>query len=70
MPHKFLNQKPPMGKFLAPSKRDYSYKDRDELRRKKLYFFYQEPWALSHKCVKGKARYIKVLSESDEEVVK
>ena len=34
MPHKFQNQRPPMRKFHALGKRVYSYKDRDELRRK------------------------------------
>ena len=69
MPHKFQNPKNPMRKFLAPGKKDYSYKDRDELRRTKLCFSCQEPSAPSHKCVKGKAHYIEVFSESDEEGV-
>ena len=69
MPHKFQNQIPPMIKFPAPGKRDYSYKDRDELRRKKLCFCCQEPWAPGHKCVKGKSHYIEVFLEIDEEVV-
>ena len=40
--HKFQNQTPPMRKLPAPGKKKYSYKYRDELRRKKLYFSYQE----------------------------
>ena len=36
---------------------------------KKLYFSYQEPWVLGHKCVKGKAHYIEVFFESDEKMV-
>ena len=55
--------------FPTHGNRDYSYKDRDELRRKKLCFSCQEPWAPSHKCVKGKSHYIEVFSESDEEGV-
>ena len=58
-----------MRKFSAPRKKYYSYKDQYELRRKKLCFSYQEPWAPRHKCVKGKAHYIEVFFESDEEVV-
>ena len=69
MPHKFQTEIPPVRKFPTPRKRDYSYKDRDESRRKKLCFSYQEPWAPSHKCVKGKAHSIEVYYESDEEVV-
>ena len=32
-------------------------------------FSCQEPWDPNHKCVKGKAHYIEVFSESDEEGV-
>ena len=56
-----------MRKFPTPTKKDYSY--RDELRRKKLCFSCQEPWAPGHKCVKGKTHYIELFSESDEEVL-
>ena len=38
LPHKFQNQKPLIRNFPALGKRDYSYKDRDELKRKKLCF--------------------------------
>ena len=69
LPHTFQNQKPHVRNFPASGKRDYSYKDRDELRRKKLCFSCQEPWAPGHKCVKGKAHYIEVFSESDEEAI-
>ena len=69
MPHKSQNPIPHVRKFLTTGKRYYSYKDWDELRRKKLCFSYQEPWALDHKCVKGKAHYIEVFYESYEEVV-
>ena len=60
MPHNFQNQKPLMRNFPAPGKKDYSYKDREELRRKKLCFSCQESWAPGHKCVKGKAHYIEL----------
>ena len=66
LPHKFQNQKPPVIKFPTPGKKDYSYKDRDELRRKKLCFSYQEQWDPGHKCVKGKSHYIEIFSKSDE----
>ena len=56
-----------MRDFPTLGSKYYSYKDQDELRRKKLCFSCQEPWALGHKCVKGKAHYIEVFSESDEE---
>ena len=62
IPFKFRN-------FPTPSKRYYSYNDRDELRRKMLCFSYQEPWVPSHKCVKGKAHYLEALFKSDEEIV-
>ena len=39
------------------------------MRRKKLCFSYQELWVPGHKCVKGKAHYIEVFSESDAEGV-
>jgi hypothetical protein len=39
---------------------------RKQLRRKKLCFSCKEPWEPSHRCMgKGKAHYIKVLSDSD-----
>ena len=41
-------------------------KNRDELRRKKLCFTCFQPWALGHKCAKGKAQYIEVFSNNDE----
>ena len=38
----------------------------DETRRKlKLCFTCHEPWALGHKCCKGKACYIEVFSDSE-----
>jgi len=67
IPHKFQNKKPPLRNFPSHGKKYYSYMDQDELRRKKLCFSCQEPWAPGHKCVKGKAHYIEVFSESDEE---
>ena len=58
-----------MRKFLALGKKDYSYEDRDELRRKKPCFSCQEPWVPGHNCVKGKAHFFEVFSESEEEMV-
>ena len=69
MPLKLQNQRPSMRTFPTPSKKYYSYKDRDELRRKNICFSYQEPWVSRNKCVKGKEHYIEVFSESDEEMV-
>jgi hypothetical protein len=40
----------------------------NELRRKKLCFNCKDPWELGHICMgKGKAHYIEVLSDSEEE---
>ena len=53
-------------------KRDTSEKNnkeghnRDELQRKKLCFTCFQPWTLGHKCAKGMAQYIEVLSNNDE----
>ena len=69
MPLKLQNQRPPVRNFPTPGKKDYSCKDRDELRRKTFCFSCQEPWVSGHKCVKGKAHYIEVFFESDEEMV-
>ena len=69
MPPKWRNQRPSVSNFPAPGKRDYSYKDWDELRRKNICFSCKEPWVLGHKCVKGKSHYIEVFSKSDEEMV-
>ena len=38
----------------------------DELRRKQLCFTCFQPWALGHKCAKGKAQYIDVFSDNDK----
>lgn len=38
---------------------------RRDLRRRKLCFTCQEPWAPGHKCNKGKSHYIEVYSDSD-----
>ena len=44
---------------------------RRELRKKKLCFSCQEPWALGHRCVRkdrmGKAHYIEVYSDNDSD---
>ena len=40
---------------------------RRDLRRRRLCFSCQEPWALGHRCTKGKAHYIEVFSESGDE---
>ena len=69
IPLKLYNQIPPVRNFPVPGKKYYSYKDQDELRRKKLCFSCQEPWVPGHKCVKGKEHYIEVFSKSDKERV-
>ena len=38
---------------------------RRELWRRKFCFMCQEPWALGHKCTKGKAHYIEMYSDSE-----
>jgi hypothetical protein len=41
---------------------------RRELRRKQLFFTWKEPWDLVHRCMgKGKAHYIEVIYDNDEE---
>ena len=40
---------------------------RKYLRRRRLCFSCQEPWALGHQCTKGKAHYIEVFSKSEDE---
>jgi hypothetical protein len=41
---------------------------RRELRRKQLCFTCKEPWDPGHKCMgKGKAHYIEVISDDEEE---
>jgi hypothetical protein len=41
---------------------------RRELRRKQLCFTWKEPWELRHRCMgKGKAHYIEVISDNEEE---
>ena len=56
----------------APSK-ESSYKKplddevRRDLRRRKLCFTCQESWAPGHRCATGKAHYIEVFSDNEEE---
>lgn len=40
---------------------------RRDLWRRKLCFTWQKPWALEHRCTKGKDHYIEVLSNSETE---
>ena len=40
---------------------------RKDLRRRRLCFSCQQPWAPGHRCTKGKAHYIEVFSESEDE---
>jgi hypothetical protein len=61
-------------KDKKPFQKDWPRKDRmdedtrRELRRKKLCFSCQEPWAPGHRCSgKGKAHYIEVYSDSGED---
>ena len=37
------------------------------MRRRNLFFTFQEPWVPSHKCAKGKAYCIEVVSKSEPE---
>ena len=48
-------------------RRDNVYKDRDELRRRKLCFTCQVPWVLGHKCAKGREIFIEAFSKSEDE---
>ena len=38
-----------------------------ELKKKRLCFTYQEPWAPGHRCAAGKAHFIEVYSENSGE---
>ena len=40
---------------------------RRELKKKRLCFTFQEPWASGHRCAAGKAHFIEVFSESNGE---
>ena len=40
---------------------------RRDLRKRKLCFTCQEPWAPGNRCAAGKAHYIEVFSDSEEE---
>ena len=42
---------------------------RRELKKKRLCFTCQEPWAPGHRCAAGKAHFIEVFSESNGEEV-
>ena len=55
-----------------PSRESQNKKSLDEnfhrdLRRRKLCFTYQEAWSPEHRCAAGKAHYIEVLSDDEEE---
>jgi hypothetical protein len=64
---------PPKNKEKKPQKEGTSKEKldeatRNELRRKNLCFDCKHPWETGHRCVgKGKAHYIEVLSNSEEE---
>ena len=53
-----------MDSFFKENKEEPS---KEELKRRKLCFTCQQPCVPGHKCVKGKAHYIKVFSEDEEE---
>ena len=64
----FKNQiPPPMKNPSGNFRRDNVSKYRDEFRRRKLCFTYQEPWVPGHKCDKGKEHYIEVFSNREVE---
>lgn len=57
----------------APPSKEISYKktlDDDfqrDLRRRKLFFTFQEAWALGHRCATRKSQYVQVFSDDEEE---
>jgi hypothetical protein len=65
---------PQKGKDKKPFQKEGTGKEKmdeathNELRRKKLCFTCKDPWEPGHMCMgKGKAHYIEVLSDSEEE---
>jgi hypothetical protein len=66
IPQKGKDKKPPMKEETGKERLDEA--TRNELRKNNLCFSYKEPWAPDHKCMcKGKAHYIEVHSDNDEE---
>ena len=65
-PSKFKEGKKPWKKDSF-AKENKGWTRKEELRRKKICFTCQQPWVPGHKCAKGKAHYIEVLSEDEEE---
>ena len=49
-------------------KENKEWPSKEELKRNKLCFTCQQPWVSVHRCAKGKAHYIEVFSEDEEEV--
>jgi hypothetical protein len=40
----------------------------ENIRRKKLYFSYKDPWEPGHRCMgKGKVHYIEVVSDKEDD---
>jgi hypothetical protein len=66
IPQKNKDKKPFQKEGTGKEKMDEA--TRNELRRKKLCFNCKDPWEPGHRCMgKGKAHYIEVLSESEDE---
>jgi hypothetical protein len=66
IPQKNKDKKPFQKEGTSKEKLDEA--TRNELRRKKLCFNCKDPWEPGHRCMgKGKAHYIEVLSDSEEE---
>ena len=65
-PSKFKDGRKPWknGSF---AKENMECPSKEELKRKKLCFNFQQPWVPGHRCAKGKAHYIEVFSEDEEE---
>lgn len=64
--YKNKDKKPFQKEWIEKEKLDDD--TRKELRRKKLFFSYKEPWVPGHRCMdKGKENYIEVLLNSDGE---
>jgi len=64
-PNRINDKKPFEKEWIGKNRMDSNI--RDKLRKKKLCLSCQEPWAPRHKCSKGKAHYIEVFPDSEED---
>lgn len=64
-PKKRKNTRPSQKEWIGKGQLDHE--TRRDIRRRKLCFTRQNPWATRHQCTKGKAHYIEVFSDSDPE---